>query len=513
MSFSQRCLLAPLHLLTLAVVSFLPAPTALSSSTVPTAAPATPSSTTLAQTAQADYSTLEQDLLREIDRARTNPAAYANQLDALRQHYDGTVLSLPGEDPIQTHEGVAALDDALTFLRSQPPLLPIKRAAGMAQAARDHRRDLGDSGSQDKRGSDGSTAGDRLTRYGAWSGSATELLSYGKRTATAIVELLLINDGNPTRSLRAALFNPDYQFMGLACGWHATHQTLCVMNYAAQYTDHGQRSETTKAGALTLTAAKITSSQAVPTIAPASPAAPASTVLGTDASLSLATHQPVLPVAAPAPSTTREEPLDSDTLNGLSTLELDIVAETNRLRQDPVAYAAALERLRSYYEGKLLKLPGSPAFETEEGVAALEEAITALRRTPSLLPLMPSQGMSLGARDHVQDLGPAGRTGHIGSDGSTPFTRLNRYGTWQLVAGENISYSPLNRAQWHVMQLLIDDGVPGRGHRKALLNAAFKVTGVACGTHTVYENICVMTYAEKYLDQDRPMRLQNESSR
>ena len=435
-------------------------------------------------------------------------------MDALRHHYDGTVLSLPGEDPIQTHEGVAALDEAITFLRSQPPLLPSARAAGMAQAARDHRRDLGESGSQGPIGSDGSKVGDRLKRYGAWSGSATALLSYGKRTATAIVELLLINDGQPNRSLRAALFSPDYQFMGLACGFHTTHQTLCVLNYAAQYTDYGGISETTNVNTPTpMTEATLASSPAVPTLALTMPETQASTVADTDAAPSVATHQLVLPVAAPAPSGDPEAALDAGTPNGLSTLELAIIAETNRLRQDPVAYAAALERLRPSYEGKLLKLPGSPAFETAEGVAALDEAIAALRRTKPLPLLTPSKGMSLGARDHVKDLGPAGRTGHSGSDGSTPFTRLNWYGTWQLTAGENISYSPLNLAQWHIMQLLIDDDVPARGHRKALLDDEFRVTGVACGTHTVYQNVCVMTYAEKYLEQDTPVGLQHKDSK
>ena len=73
MSFPPRFRLTPLQLLTLAVVSFLPAPNALASAIVPQAAP----STTIAQTTQADYSTLEQDLLQEIDRARTNPVAYS----------------------------------------------------------------------------------------------------------------------------------------------------------------------------------------------------------------------------------------------------------------------------------------------------------------------------------------------------------------------------------------------------------------------------------------------------
>lgn len=68
----------------------------------------------------------------------------------------------------------------------------------------------------------------------------------------------------------------------------------------------------------------------------------------------------------------------------------------------------------------------------------------------------------------------------------------------RMSAGENISYTPVHTARWHVIHLLIDDGVTDRGHREALLDPRFERTGVACGYHARYQNMCVMTYAHDY---------------
>jgi uncharacterized protein YkwD len=135
-------------------------------------------------------------------------------------------------------------------------------------------------------------------------------------------------------------------------------------------------------------------------------------------------------------------------------------------------------------------------------VGALNECIRVLTSWRPLPLFRPSYGLSQAAADHAEDTGPSGALGHTGVDGSTMRRRIERYGDWDIRVGENISYGHAH-AREIVIQLIVDDGVSSRGHRRNVMQADFSVVGVAIRRHARYGSMCVQDFAGGFAESGR----------
>jgi uncharacterized protein YkwD len=177
-----------------------------------------------------------------------------------------------------------------------------------------------------------------------------------------------------------------------------------------------------------------------------------------------------------------------------SAAEKDVILEINKARANPSLYADIyLTPLLRYFSGNDYSHPGEITIRTTEGAAAVRECIAAMKAQAPRAPLSPLEALALAARDHVKDTGPKGTVGHQGSDGSDPMTRVRRYAK-NLYCGENISYGPAS-ARSIVIQLLVDDGVPSRGHRANIMRKEYGSIGVSIGGHKIYGAMCVVDFA------------------
>jgi uncharacterized protein YkwD len=173
-------------------------------------------------------------------------------------------------------------------------------------------------------------------------------------------------------------------------------------------------------------------------------------------------------------------------------ISLRILDEINFARTRPRDYAQVLP----------LKLGSSRLSRKNRHQRELKETIAFLRHVRPLPPLGFSSGMALAALDHVRDEGPRGIVGHRGSDFSSPWKRMARHGKWIGRAGENIACG-YSDPELIVAQLIIDAGVPGRGHRKNIFTREYTVAGVACGAHAKYGMMSVVDFAGQFIESKK----------
>lgn len=178
-----------------------------------------------------------------------------------------------------------------------------------------------------------------------------------------------------------------------------------------------------------------------------------------------------------------------------SQIEREILDEINLARTNPTLYITYLEDFRKYYEGKNLSLPSRQMIVTNEGIAALDDAIKTLKSSKTVAALESSEFIAKATKDHLQDMIKNSIFGHKGSDGSFTDQRLNRYIYAETIRfGENVVMSGLT-AREVVIAMLIDDGYPSRGHRKNVLDGGFKFVGLSNGVGQNKFGLSVVIFA------------------
>jgi uncharacterized protein YkwD len=183
----------------------------------------------------ADFETLEKEIVKEVNLARTDPGFYASWLRGTRQYYRGTQLRRPGELPIRTKEGLTAVDEAIRYLEKQKPIGSLALSRGLSLAARDLVAAQGASGGFGHKGPDGSMPADRIGRHGTWESIIGENVAYGQRTARDVVAAFIVDDGVAGRGHRKNLYNAEFHVMGVDCGPHSTYGTTCAITFAGGY--------------------------------------------------------------------------------------------------------------------------------------------------------------------------------------------------------------------------------------------------------------------------------------
>jgi uncharacterized protein YkwD len=166
----------------------------------------------------------------------------------------------------------------------------------------------------------------------------------------------------------------------------------------------------------------------------------------------------------------------------------EIAEEITILRTNPKGYIKYVEQHLSLFKDDFLYSTNieNSFIRTIEGKKVVLELIDVLNKTSKLSKMTASPLITLAAMDHQRDLTINPNLSHTGSNGSTTGDRITKHGQWLGSIGENIDYGNYS-ARDIIIHLLVDDGVPSRGHRINLLSPSFELVGSCTGYHSVYK--------------------------
>lgn len=198
------------------------------------------------QNTQINFEDLSKQLIEEHNKVRKNPQSYIEKLENHMKYFRSDVLARPGSHAVKTHEGKAAYDEAIEFLKRQMPVGELIHDPRLSSACKDLVSDLGPKGQASHDSSDGKTASDRIEQYCEWDGTCCENLDFGARTAEDIIINFIVDDGVADRGDRKNLFKTDIKYIGTYTGVHKEYEVMAVVNYVAGVRNIGEESADVK---------------------------------------------------------------------------------------------------------------------------------------------------------------------------------------------------------------------------------------------------------------------------
>jgi uncharacterized protein YkwD len=179
---------------------------------------------------------LEQEVIHELNKVRSNPKRYAEEyLEELTATFSGKLYTYPGQNTVKSNEGIAPLIECINVLKTKEPMPTLKPSEGLTKATEDLLKDQQKYGGIGHITHNGETPQKRIEKYGEWDVCSAEDITYGSFEARQIVIALLIDDGVPERSHRKNILNPCLRFAGVNYGSHPNYQSMCVIDYAGEF--------------------------------------------------------------------------------------------------------------------------------------------------------------------------------------------------------------------------------------------------------------------------------------
>jgi uncharacterized protein YkwD len=181
-----------------------------------------------------NFNLIQTTLYKELNKLRQDPKSYIPlikaQMETIKKN---NVLKKKDSNlQIQTLEGKAAYENAISFLQAQKEVNPLTKEIKLSYAAQDLAKDIGERGVVTHQDKYGHYVSERIEKYCEWDYCANEVIEVSSKNVTDILISLLVDDGIRDKLNRRALFQNVYNYVGIACEPHIEYDIVTVLVFA-----------------------------------------------------------------------------------------------------------------------------------------------------------------------------------------------------------------------------------------------------------------------------------------
>ena len=177
------------------------------------------------------FNTIRTDFIQELNAFRRDPKSILPDLKQYLNSFKENVLYRENHDPVETEEGLFAVEELIQELSSLDlSLNPIEESSYLNHSALDHALDIGSKGVASHEGSNGLNLSERIDKYCEWEGSCAENIAFACSSGKSVLIEFLVDDGISDRAHRLNLLSNDYHHIGVGVEEHKEYGNVIVVN-------------------------------------------------------------------------------------------------------------------------------------------------------------------------------------------------------------------------------------------------------------------------------------------
>lgn len=187
------------------------------------------------------YSKFIEEVLEEINEARTKPSEYAAKLERIQSTLSGRKVKV-GKHTMKIKEGSSIFDETIQYLLNIGQMEPLELCDGLSESANELLSIL-----IIQEGVDMSDFNldiydleHRLDHFGVFFGEFSELIDYGSFDPEFVVVNFLLSDGDETRNDRHTIMNPLMKYCGITSGILPSTKKCTILNFVQHYFKPGE---------------------------------------------------------------------------------------------------------------------------------------------------------------------------------------------------------------------------------------------------------------------------------